>query len=100
MIVPGLVSRTAHRVSVLTNLSAPRSALERVGLSSLAARVPYHDAAHRDWTYKQRRMFDRLNPPITHYLTREALLEWLRGWAGVQVINADGQGWSARGVKP
>jgi organic radical activating enzyme len=29
VIVPGLVSRTAHRVSVLTNLSAPRSALER-----------------------------------------------------------------------
>ncbi len=86
--------------AVEVGLWAPARALERVGLSTLAARVPYHDAAHRDWTYKQRRMFDRLNPPITHYLTREALLEWLRGWAGVQVINADGQGWSARGVKP
>jgi len=81
-------------------LWAPARALKRVGLSTVAARVPYSDAAHRDWTYKQRRMFDRLNPPITHYLTRAALLEWLQGWREVQVLNADGQGWSARGLKP
>jgi hypothetical protein len=42
-------------------------------------------------------MFDRLNPPVTHYITRDELLAWFTDFEGVEVINADGQGWTARG---
>jgi hypothetical protein len=90
---------TGMTAAVELGLWAPARGLERLGLGALSKRLPYHDAAHRDWTYKQRRMFDRLNPPITHYLTREALTAWFDGWSDVEIRNADGQGWSARGRK-
>ena len=90
---------TGMTAAVEIGLWAPARGLERLGLEALSKHIPYHDAAHRDWTYKQRRMFDRLNPPITHYLTREALTAWFEGWSDVEIRNADGQGWSARGRK-
>ena len=88
---------TGMTAAVEVGLWTPARVLERLGREDLAKRIPYHDAAHREWKYKQRRMFDRLNPPITHYITREALERWFAGWSGVEILNADGQGWSARG---
>ena len=52
-------------------LWTPTHVLRHAGLPQLAEKIPYADAASRDWTYKLRRMFDRINPPITHYISRE-----------------------------
>lgn len=79
-------------------LWTPSRVLRRVGLGALADRIPYHDAADKDWRYKHRRMFDRLNPPITHYVSKGELGEWFAGFDTVEIINADGQGWTGRGV--
>jgi len=81
-------------------LWAPSRALGRLGLDALAERIPYHDAATKDWRYKHRRMFDRLNPPITHYIDRAELRRWLAGYEAVEIINADSQGWTGRAIKP
>lgn len=78
-------------------LWTPTRVLRHAGLPQLAEKIPYADAASRDWTYKLRRMFDRINPPITHYISREELFEWFAELEHVEVLNADGQGWSARG---
>lgn len=83
--------------AVEVGLWAPARALRRVGLNAMADRVPYHDAADQTWTYKLRRMFDRLNPPVTHYIDKPRLQRWMAGWQDVSIINADGQGWTARG---
>jgi len=87
-------------MAVEAGLWTPVRLLRRVGLARVAHRFPYHDAADKDWRYKLRRMFDRLNPPVTHYITREELLEWFADFAAVEVINADGQGWTGRGRAP
>ena len=81
------------------SLWTPARTLRRVGLASVADRIPYHDAADKDWRYKHRRMFDRLNPPITFYIDRDELGRWLEGFEQVEIINADGQGWTGRGRK-
>lgn len=83
---------------VEATLWTPARALRRLGLDGLADRIPYHDAADRDWRYKLRRMFDRLNPPITHYIDYGTLRSWFADFDDVEVLNAEGQGWSARGV--
>ena len=84
--------------AVELGLWLPARVLRKVGLSQLAERIPYADAADKDWQYKLRRMFDRINPPITHYITRDDLKVWFAGCTDVEIINADGQGWSARGL--
>ena len=63
----------------------------------IAEKIPYSDAADKDWQYKIRRMFDRINPPVTHYISREELTRWFGDFEDLEIINADGQGWSARG---
>lgn len=87
-------------VAVEAGLWAPGRVLRKVGLGSLAERLPYQDAADRDWTYKVRRMFDRINPPITHYPSRDELAAWTAPFEGVEILNAEGQGWSFRGTIP
>ena len=87
-------------VGLEAGLWTPTRLLRRVGAEGVAARIPYQDAADRDWRYKLRRVFDRLNPPITHYISREALREWFAHFEEVEVINADGQGWTGRGRAP
>lgn len=86
--------------AVEAGLWAPTRLLRRAGLDTVADRLPYHDAADKDWRYKLRRMFDRLNPPITHYIDRDELRRWFAGFDDVEIINAEGQGWSARGTVP
>ena len=80
-------------------LWTPARFLERVGLGPLASQIPYREAADRDWAYKFRRMFDRINPPITHYPTKPEVTQWLEGYSGVQIVNVDGRGWSAHAFK-
>lgn len=87
-------------VGVEAGLWLPARALKRLGLGDLAARIPYHDAAERDWDYKLRRMFDRLSPPVTHYITRPELESWFAGFNAVEMINTQGQGWCAYGLAP
>lgn len=70
---------------------AARAGLEVGGL-------PWAGAAGLGWRYKVRRVFDRLNPPVTHYLGRGELRGWFAGMDGVEVVDCAGQGWSARGV--
>ena len=81
-------------------LWTPARLLRRVGRADLAERLPFNDAADRPWRYKVRRAMDRLNPPITHYLDRAALAGWFAEFESVEVVNAAGQGWSARGRVP
>lgn len=76
----------------------PARVLKKVGLSQIADNLPYVDAADKNWQYKLRRMFDRINPPITHYITQDELRLWFIDCTDVEIINADGQGWSARGL--
>lgn len=84
-------------MAVEAGLWTPIRLLRRAGLDEMAARLPYHDAADKDWRYKLRRMFDRLNPPVTHYITHDELLNWFSAFEAVEIINADGQGWTGRG---
>jgi SAM-dependent methyltransferase/uncharacterized protein YbaR (Trm112 family) len=79
-------------------LWTPSRLMRGVGFHELADRVPYADAADKTWQYKLRRMFDCINPPITHYITKSELADWFGSFQAVEIINADGQGWSARGV--
>lgn len=79
---------------------APARALRRVGLDPLAARLPFADAAERPLRAKLRRVFDRLNPPVTHYLDADTLRGWMADLDDVTVVDAAGQGWSARGRVP
>lgn len=83
--------------AVELGLWAPARLLRRAGLADLAERIPYSSAADQTWNYKLRRMFDRLNPPITHYIDQDRLRGWFAEWRDVTVINADGQGWTGRG---
>jgi SAM-dependent methyltransferase/uncharacterized protein YbaR (Trm112 family) len=75
----------------------PTRLLRRAGLDRVADRLPLNESADQDWTYKLRRALDRLTPPITHYLRRDDLERWFAAFDDVEVLNADGRGWSARG---
>lgn len=75
----------------------PARALRRAGLEGLAERLPFAEAADRPLRAKLRRVFDRLNPPVTHYLDAATLRDWFADFDDVSIIDAAGQGWSARG---
>lgn len=74
----------------------PIRVMGRLGVEG-AARLPWGEAAGQGWRYKVRRVFDRLNPPVTHYLDRGTLAAWFAGFDEVEIRDAAGQGWSARG---
>lgn len=74
----------------------PIRVMGRLGVER-AGRLPWGEAAGLGWRYKVRRVFDRLNPPVTHYLDRAALAAWFAGFDEVEIRDAAGQGWSARG---
>lgn len=92
-----LGAATAGAAALELGLWTPVRAMRAVGLDAVAERVPFNDAAGRPWRYKVRRVFDRLNPPVTHYLDRATLHDWFAGFDDVSVLDASGQGWAARG---
>ena len=94
-----LAATAAITASLQVGVWGPVQALRRVGLGDLAARLPYQDAAHLNWRHKFGRVFDRFNPPITHYISREELERWFEGFVKVEILNPTGQGWTARGCK-
>lgn len=71
------------------------------GGSSLVRRIPLGDSARRTFQFKVRSVFDRIQPPVTHYHNTEELEEWLKeaGLSQTLVCNRDGRGLIAAGVK-
>lgn len=71
------------------------------GGGPIVARVPLGDACRRSFRAKIRSVFDRIQPPVTHYHTGDELEGWFKG-AGLtdaSVLNRHGSGWIATGVK-
>lgn len=71
------------------------------GGKSIVSRVPLGDACRRSFTAKVGSVFDRFQPPVTHYHTGEELEGWLRqaGLTDTLILNRDGRGWIATGLK-
>ncbi len=83
-------------------LWVPARAVSRLpGGPAVAARLPLADACRRPFVAKVRSVFDRLHPPFTHYHTADELAGWFRraGLDRVEVVNRDGRGWAASGVR-
>lgn len=62
--------------------------------------LPFSDlisASYEDVVYA---VFDRLQPPYTHYLQRRELEGWLTGFDGVSVEAPRKRGWVVKGEKP
>jgi SAM-dependent methyltransferase/uncharacterized protein YbaR (Trm112 family) len=71
------------------------------GGREVVARVPLGDASHRSFRAKTRSVFDRLNPPVTHYHRADELAAWLAEAAlqEPRVLRRDGRGFVATGVR-
>ncbi|MHC4836678.1 MAG: methyltransferase domain-containing protein [Planctomycetota bacterium] len=74
----------------------PERALETVGLGSVASRLPYYDTRNQAMKEKFRRIFDRFNPPVTFYITRQELERWVEGRGEAEIRSANGRGWLMR----
>ena len=98
---PGKLAITAWLTACIeAGLWTPARILRRAGLEDLARRIPYNDAASKEWRHKFRRIFDRINPPITHYLSRSELEQWFAGYDNVEIRDAYGQGWCVNARAP
>ena len=71
------------------------------GGNSFVRRVPFGDACRRSFKAKIRSVFDRVQPPVTHYPTAEELDGWFKeaGFRNVIVRSKEGAGWIAAGEK-
>jgi len=71
------------------------------GGDSIVARVPLGDSYRRSFRAKIRSVFNRLHPPVVHYHSAEELESWFKdaGLKNTSVLNRDGRGWIASGVK-
>lgn len=71
------------------------------GGGAVVRRIPLGDACRRSFRSKVRSVFDRIQPPVTHYHTGEELEGWFRevGLTAVTVLNRDGRGWMVGGIK-
>jgi SAM-dependent methyltransferase len=71
------------------------------GGRSVANRIPLGDACRRSFRAKIRSVFDRVQPPVTHFHTSEELDGWFKeaGFAKIAILNKDGRGWIAAGEK-
>ena len=70
------------------------------GGDSVVKRIPLGDACHRSFKAKIRSVFDRIQPPVSHYHTAEELEGWFKdaGLTNTSVLNRNGRGWIASGV--
>jgi SAM-dependent methyltransferase len=68
---------------------------------SIADRIPLGDACRRSFTAKIRSVFDRVQPPVTHFHTAEELDGWFKeaGFMNIAILNKQGRGWIAAGEK-
>jgi SAM-dependent methyltransferase/uncharacterized protein YbaR (Trm112 family) len=71
------------------------------GGDSVVKRIPLGDACHRSFKAKIRSVFDRIQPAVSHYHTAEELEGWFKdaGLTNTSVLNRNGRGWIASGVK-
>lgn len=71
------------------------------GGDSVVSRIPLGDACRRSFRAKVRSVFDRVQPPVTHYHNAEELEGWFEeaGFRNVVVLNKGGAGWIAAGEK-
>jgi SAM-dependent methyltransferase len=69
---------------------------------ALVKRLPLSALRSYSFRGKVTSMFDRLNPPITHYHTEAELHGWCdrAKLTQVQVVNRDGRGWVISGIRP
>ena len=71
------------------------------GGQSIANRIPLGDARQRSFRAKIRSVFDRVQPPVTHFHTADELDGWFReaGFTNIAILNKQGRGWIAAGEK-
>lgn len=71
------------------------------GGASIVAHVPLGDACRRSFRAKIRSVFNRVQPPVVHYHSAEELERWFKeaGLTNTSVLNRDGRGWMATGVR-
>jgi hypothetical protein len=71
------------------------------GGQSVVRRVPLGDACGRSFTAKIRSVFDRVQPPVTHFHTADELDGWFReaGFMNIAIVDKQGRGWIAAGDK-
>jgi hypothetical protein len=71
------------------------------GGDSVVGRIPLGDAYRRSFRAKIRSVFDRIQPPVTHYHTAGELEAWFKeaGFRHTVVLNREGTGWIAAGEK-
>jgi uncharacterized protein YbaR (Trm112 family)/SAM-dependent methyltransferase len=71
------------------------------GGASVADRLPLGDARGRSFRAKIRSVFDRIQPPVTHFHTADELDGWFKeeGFGNIAVLSKQGRGWIAAGEK-
>ncbi|MGH7797306.1 MAG: methyltransferase domain-containing protein [Candidatus Binatia bacterium] len=71
------------------------------GGQSIVNRIPLGDACRRSFRAKIRSVFDRIQPPVTHFHTADELDGWFKeaGFMNIAVLNKEGRGWIAAGEK-
>jgi uncharacterized protein YbaR (Trm112 family)/SAM-dependent methyltransferase len=71
------------------------------GGPAIANRVPLGDACRRSFRAKIRSVFDRVQPPVTHFHTADELDGWFKeaGFSNIAILNKQGRGWIAAGEK-
>jgi uncharacterized protein YbaR (Trm112 family) len=71
------------------------------GGQSAVNRIPLGDACRRSFRAKIRSVFDRVQPPVTHFHTADELDGWFReaGFMNISIFNKQGRGWIAAGDK-
>ena len=76
----------------------PAAILAKVPNSQkLVERIPFSDGFNATIRAKIARVFDRIQPPVTYFLTKEQLEQWLSGLKNVDVVDTTGRGWAAQG---
>jgi SAM-dependent methyltransferase/uncharacterized protein YbaR (Trm112 family) len=71
------------------------------GGQSIVKRIPLGDACRRSFRAKIRSVFDRVQPPVTHFHTAHELDGWFKeaGFMNIAILNKEGRGWIAAGEK-
>jgi uncharacterized protein YbaR (Trm112 family) len=74
----------------------PLYGLKKLGLSKIIQHFPYNEWVSLDRNDIVYLFFDRLQPPFTHYLTKDQILQYLADLQHVSVTNTFRNGWVAK----